>query len=366
MEEQKVIQLAKVDPVEEQKKVEAWGKYGSVLYKSQIALQAQAQEIIGKLIDPTTTDLIAKAEQAYAEVKKEHAELVKKRIVITSKFDPVLARMSAPEKSIAQQLQLNAEAILKAKQREKEAAKTKEAKEKELRKIGEQVRIYVADMHAAYLYSQLKTLNAAYEHALANNITVEELPEFKAKVCARVNLANRQTPPPKPQFQYCTQEEVDAEVAKNFTPWPAEEYVSGFAADVENKFIDWQQALKDKQAAKELNEQETKQTEAAISEQKQKETIAANLEALAVPIAEATGTKALKEVWTIKEPETIAEAFTIINAFAVNRNLVEEKLRKITPVNLSVKQMVAALLAVKTDDPNFECTGIAFIKIDKL
>lgn len=171
---------------------------------------------------------------------------------------------------------------------------------------------------------------------------------------------------PKITAQYNTQAVIDAEIKKHFNPWPPQDYVNGFAADVETKFSDWEQALQNKEAAKELHEKEATVTTEAINEQLGKQKLSAGLAALSAPITEQADVKPLKEQWKINEPATMDQAFAIINAFAVNRNLVEEKLRKISPVNLGVKQMIAALVAVKTADQNFECTGIEFLKIDKL
>jgi hypothetical protein len=367
MSEDQQLQLTQlIDPAEENKKIAAWGKFGAQMYRLELALQLQSQEIVKQLIAPTDASLIIQAEQAVATVKKEYAALQKSRILVTSKFDPVVARLMQPEKSILDAIKANEVLILVAKLKEKEAAKTNEAKQKELKEVERIVSVYVADMHASYLAAQLKTLSDAYEYALTNNISMEALPEFKAKVCARVNLANRATPPPKPIAQYNTQEVIDAEVKKYFNPWPPIDYVNGFAADVEAKFSDWEQAIKDKEAAKELNQKEVTVTTDAINTQLEKQKISAGLNALAVPVAERVGGKQLKESWTMVEPESVDDVFAVINAFAVNRDLVKGAVEKIKPINFSVKQMIAALVKVKSEDENFECTGITFTKIDKL
>lgn len=366
MSEEQKMHVAKIVTPEEQKKIEAWGKFASVLHNSEITLQLQAQEITNKLVDPITTELIESAEQAHAIVKKEYYELQKRRIAVTSKFDPVIARLSSPEKSILAGLEKNYQAILKAKLAEKEAAKTKEAKAKELKDIEAQVRVYVADMHASYLAAQLKLLTDAYEYALAQGLTMENLPEFKTKLCARINLKNQETPPPKPIAQYNTQADVDAEVLKHFNPWPPTDYVNGFAADVETKFSDWEHALQDKAAAKELNAKEITITTEAINDQLQKQKVAAGLNALAAPLEQEPQGKPLKEVWQIAEPTNWDEMFAIINAFAVNRSDVQKHISRIKPLHFGIKQMMAALIAVKTEDENFEITGITFNKIEKL
>ena len=360
-------QMQVVSTEEQQKKSLAWGKFGSQLYITELRLQAEAQLIIKKLITPETEDQIQQAEQFYAEVKKCHAAIQDQRKGVTSKFEPVIARLMEPEKSIEAALKNNYNAILKAKQDAKDAAKIKEAKQKELKEVEAKVATYVADMHAAYLSEQLETLSNGYKYALDNNIQPgEELETFKAKICARVNLRNRVINAPQITAAHNTQQDVNAEIDRCFKPWPAQDYVKGFKQDVDAKFSDWQQALKNKVAAKELNQQEVAITTEAIKEDQEKQKIGATLNALSAPLVETEGAKPLKEQWAIDEPATMADAFTIINAFAVNRNLVEPALRKITPVNLSVKQMIAALVAVKAADENFQCTGITFKKIDKL
>lgn len=359
------------DPIEEEKKIKAWGTFGAQLYGAELRLQLQAQEISKKLIDPTSnTELIAQAEESYAIVRKDYLALQQSRISVTAKFDPVTARLMEPEKGLNKALEDNKQAILKAKQTAAQTAKTEAAKAKELKDIAAQVRVYVADMHAAALSAQLSLLSRAYQHALETSLSMEALPEFIKKLCARVNLQNCITPPPKPAFQYNTQEDVDKVVAENFEPWPAEKYVEGFALDVAHKFSDWEHALKNKDAASKLNDNEVAETTAAIDEQKTKQSTAARLEALSVPLVDegaiVTG-KPLKEAWQIAEPQTYDEMFKIINAFTINRQLVLPVLgTRTNPANFGIKQMIAALLAVKKADANFECTGIAFIKIDKL
>lgn len=366
MSEEQKMQVAKIVTPEEQKKIEAWGKFGAQLYNSEIVLQLQAQEIINKLIDPTMPELIASAEQAHATVKKEYLELQKQRIAVTSKFDPVIARLSSHEKSLLACLQINANAILAAKQKVKEAAKTKEAKVKELLEIEKQVLIYTADMHASYLNAHLSLLTKAYEHALTTNLSMEALPDFKTKLCARVNLTSCITPPPKPTFQYNMQQDVDAVVAKYFHPMEPAEFVKSFAKVVEDKFSDWEHALQNKQAAKELHEKEFNNVSNEITQELEKLKVSAGLNALAGPLEQEPIGKQLKEVWQIAEPNTVDEMFAIINAFVVNRSDVQEHISKIKPINFGIKQMMAALVAVKTLDENFEITGITFYKIEKL
>lgn len=369
MSEELQLQVSKlIDKELENKKIAAWGGFGKQLYHAEIIFQLRQQKIVEKLVNPRTAEEIAAAEAALAIVKKERKALVDERIAITTnRFDPVIARLMKPEKDIATAIAANEAAILKAKQSQAEEQKIKANKEKELIQVAEQVRTYIADMHAAYLQAQVKLLKDAYTHALEAKKTLEELPEYLKKVKARLTVANRTTPPPKIIAKYNTQDIVDTEIKKHFTPWSPQQYIDGFAIDVDAKFTDWDLALKNPEQATELNNNEYAVTLEAIEDQKAKETVTAKLEAIACPIVEGTPTtKALKEVYKLEEPETIAEAMVIINAFTVNQKITIPNLTKIKPINLGVKQMIAALEDIKNKDNNFEFTGLNFKLIQKL
>lgn len=368
MSEEQQMQVAKlIDKEVENKRRVAWGGFGVELYHGEITLQLRAQEITTQLIKPETSEQIAAAEAALAKVKKECAALIENRKEkYTARFISVTKRLMKPEQEIEEAIKANEAAIIKAKQAQKEELKTQENKDKELRQIAEQVRIYVADMHASYLKAQLTLLSKAYENALENNITVEALPEYLAKVRARVTIKNMATPPPKPAFKYNTQESVDAVISEHFNPWPAQKYVDGFLLDLTSKFSDWELALKNKQQAKKLNDDEVALTTEAIDDNKEQETVAAKLDSIAMPLTETPGVKELKERYNIIEPETLEQAFAIVNAFIVNKKLCVPELNKIKPVNLGVKQMMGALEDIKNKDENFEVTGIVFTKIEKL
>ena len=367
MSENKELQLVNFNHEEEEKKISAWGKFGAKLYKTELKLQLQAQEIISQLVDPISKDLIAKAEVSYAYAKKMRNELQAARIEVTINFDKPLQRLMTPEKDIDKALEENRQAIIKAKQRLAESAKLEENKAKELKEIAAKVRLYVADMHANYLNAQLKLVSDGYKYALAQEYKGEAFKEFLVKLKARITIKNREMPRPIFNAEYNTQEIISAEVEKNFNPWNPQQYVDGFALDVDNKFTDWEQALKNKEAAAKINDQETAETIAAINDDKSKEEIAAKLEAIAMPLIENSDTKPLKETWVISDPETLDEMFTIVNAFAINRNLVEKEIgARIKPANIGIKQMIAALVSIKDKDDAFECTGIKFSKKDKL
>jgi small-conductance mechanosensitive channel len=357
---------AKIDPLIEQKKATAWSTFGVQLYRKEIQLQLLSQQIIAKLVTPQTPEQIQQAEQALATVKKDRDALIEQRKEKTEHFRNVTNRLMQPEKNIDTEIVKVEAALLKVKQQEKNKEKEKSDKEKELKAIAEQTRVYVADMHASILKALAKLINDAYKHALEIEKPVTDIPAFIEKVTARVNASTTTTPKPKPAFKFNTQEDVDAEIEKNFSPWQTQQYIDGFKIDIEKKFFDWGNALKNKPLATELNDTEFTETVAAIDENKERETISAKLDNIAEAVTETAVGKPLKEEFTLDEPETIEQAIVIINAFTVNRALCIPEMRKIKPANIGVKQMISALEAVKNNDNNFAVTGLVFKKVDKL
>ena len=351
---------------EEDKKREAWAGFGVKLYRSEISFQLRAQEIIKKLVNPIETKLIPETEKSLALVKSEYKALQEDRLLITRNFDKVISRLIAPEKFIHEAILKIEQELFHAKVKEKEEIEIEANKAKELKLVAEEVRSYVADMRASILESHLNLINNAYAHALEKEIPVKDILSFLEKVKARINAESCTTPIPKITANYNDQATIDLEIIAQFKPVSAKEYIEGFNADLANKFFDWELALKNKPQAEKLNKEEFETTKAAIKEEKTKETTAAHLESLAVPISQTTTGKQLKEEYKLQSPSTIEEAFIIFNAAVVNRNEVIEQLRKITPINLSVKQLIAALEAIKNNDNNFSFTGLNFKLIEKL
>lgn len=366
------LEIAKrIDKAEENKKLVAWGKFGVQLYHADIELQLRAQEIIKGLIEPDTADKIADAEAAVAATKKLKKILQDDRInITTARFDPVTARLMKPEKDIDAAIAIKEAAILKAKQKQRDDLKASEDKEKEIKSVIEHVRLYISDMNSAFLNAQAKLLKDSYEYALKHEIQEgHALDEYLSKVKARITVANHTMPKPVPPFKHNTQDKIDEIIKENFKPLSGQNYVDSFQLDLSAKFKDWDNALRNKERASELNAEEFNETVDALNDLKDKETISAKLETIAAPsstIGHSVG-KPLKEVYRIDLSDfAINDSFSVMNAFLINRAITEPQLRKINPLNLSVKQMISALEAIKNDDNNFECTGITFKKIDKL
>lgn len=366
MSEEQNLQLTNlIDKEVENKKRVAWGGLGVQIYHSELSLQLVAQEISKKLITEIPTNKIADAEKALADVRTLYRALVESRKNVTSKLDAVTDRAMLPEKGVLAAIEKNVAEIIKAKKQQEEERKTQDNKDKELKQVAEKVRVYVADMHASYLNAQAKLLADSYKHALDKEIGMESLTEYLTKIKGRVTIASMTTPSPKIAAIFNTQEDVDAEILRNFIPWTAQKYVDGFQLDLKNKYSDWELALKNKETAAEISTKELAETIDAINDNKEQEVIGAKLDTFASPVQE-SGVKELKRPYKIPEPETMDQAYTIMNAFIVNKKLCIPHLTKIKPVNFGIKQMMAALEGIKNNDENFAFTGLVFTQIEKL
>lgn len=360
------LEILKYNQEEEKKKIKAWGGYGKLLYESEINFQVRAQSLIKQLINPITPDLIIEAEQKLALVKKGKIELTDNRIGVTSKFDPVLKRLMQPEKDVQAEITKNESLILKAKIAKKNEDKLKEDKQKELKQIEEHVRLYVADMHASYLETHNKLIADSYKYALDQKIPLSELNTYLDKVRNRITLENQATPRPQPKFSLNTPEDVEIEIKKHFNPWKPEEYVKSFRADLNTKFSDWANALKNPDLAIKLNDEEFNTNSAAISDLKSKETVAVKLDAISTELEPVQPGRSLKEVYKLPEPLTMEDADIIINAYCVHRKECKKYIRKISPMNFGVKQMISVLESLKNDDNNFSYTGLNFKLVETL
>lgn len=358
------MELAKYTP--DQLKVrEAWGGFGMVVQKAEISLQVQAQALIKRLSVAVTKETIAAAEKELKEVKAELDKLKEDRLGITRKFDPPIARLSAPEKSLLEPLQKFTQKIIDAK-REKEADdKLTQQKAYELKQVREKTILYVADMHAGLLLAQNDLIAKAYSHAL-DNVPPDALEPFLVKVRARATTENYTTPKPVFFAIHSLQSDVDTAVADAFAPEPPQSYVDSFYADLADRFKDYKLAWQNKEQARAIASSESTANTKAIEQEKQSTAVVARLEALAAPLAPVQETKALKKTWTLDLEETQSNALLIASAFMANLDVCLPKLTVKKWFNLSVSSMAGALEKLRNDDDQFDFTGLNWKAEEKL
>lgn len=350
-----------------EKKRTNWGNFAVTIHNTEMQLQVTAQQISATLVAPTKVEDLPAAERALDAAKKNLKTLIDTRKVITGRFDEVAVRLMLPEKSVDQNISTFATAVINVKKQKEIADRASEQKRIELAQVAEKVRIYIADINAAYLTEQAKLISDSYVYALAN-IDPQSLDEYISKIKKRVTVAKRTMQAPSIKAIHNTQTDIDAEIAKVFKPISAQQYVDDFASDVDQKYFDYKLAWNNKTQALDLNTQEEAENATAITQQKQHETVAATVMALAAPaLTVGVQTKNLKSVYKLVMDETFENANIIITAYLSNAQKCRSKLsisKWLT--GFGVKQMMGALEKLKAADEKFDFQGLVWTTEDKL
>lgn len=355
-------------PVEEQTIRLKWGQFGVAIQKKELEFQARAQAIIAKLKNPATMADVPAAEEALKLVAAEAKQLQKDRIDITNRFNGPIARLSAPEKTLADPIAAATDAIIKIKKADADLKAKQKLKDDELKRIAELVVNYVAEQHAALLLKQSELIATAYNHAL-DNIPPENLGVYIQKVRKRVTLEAYTIPAPAFEVVHNSAETVQAAIADAFKPISGTEYVESFNRDLDARFDDYTLAWQNKAQARLIASQEAATNTAAIQQQKVGTIAAARIQALATPVDTAAPvTKALKSVWKLDMEEGRANAVIILSAFVANIDKCLPKIegRMKNWFNLSIKQMISSLEALRNADEEFNTTGLQWKEEDKL
>ncbi|MEJ7914475.1 MAG: hypothetical protein WKF70_15065, partial [Chitinophagaceae bacterium] len=322
-----VLTMATDVAVIEQKRT-SWGHMGIAIYKSEMELQARAQEAILRISVPATIEEVPQHETLLKELKSIQTAIEADRKKITSKFDDLFKRLMQPEKSLTEPLKgLNDEIIKVKKAHELEQQKS-QAKMDELKRAKEKVINYVANVNGDYLTKISSTINEMYGYALgAGNISPEVLAEYIKKLESRLSIFDFQPKKPFIAALNADQESVDAVVKANFNPTPADEYIEFFKAQIEERFSDYDVAYQNKQTAIDLANKQEQDRLNDIQQQKNNAAIAAKLDTISTEIVTGPVVKALKQSYEIDMPETLESALSIMSAFVANVNLCLPKLK---------------------------------------
>lgn len=352
----------------------AWGKVGVLFYSTEMALQARAADLKEKLsvLPQAPKDLVA-AEATLKAVKQDLKALEESRKEVTGRVMKAVSRIMEPEKEVQAGIELFEAEIIKVKKIDAAEKLKNEQKQKELNSVAEKVRLYIANTNAEWLRYHAKLISDSYIAALNGipdkmpAIPPANIATYLAKVKARISIDTRTMPAPTIAAIVNTQADIDAEIAKHFSPTPPQEYVDGFAADLDLKYSDYELAWNNKEQALKINEAEAAENALAIDQQQSADVATAGFQAMAITVSQTT-TKPLKEVYVLDLPETLDSAKKIIKAYMTNTAKCDPELTRVTKwfTGFGIKQMMTALEKVKNDDINFEVTGLAWKTQDKL
>jgi hypothetical protein len=367
--------IQKALPLEEQieSKRRSWGAVGVIFHSTEVALQARAAELKQKLaaVPKEPKDLVA-AEVTLKEAKQARKAIEEDRKKITERVMGAIKRIMQPEQQVDADIEIYQAAIIAVKKKKQEYDDKQKLKTKELAAVAEKVRLYIANTNAEYLRQQAQLISDSYTAALNGvagkmpPVPPESIAPYIAKVKARINATNRTMVAPAIAAIANTQQDIDAEIVKHFKPLTAQQYIDGFAADIDLKYADYELAWKNKEQALKINEEEALENSIAIDRQQSADVATAAFQAMSVSVSETT-TKPLKKSYAIDLPETLESAKVIITAYMSNTPKCDPELR-ITKwfSGFGVKQMIQALENLKNDDNNFTFTGLAWKTVDKL
>lgn len=357
------------------KKRTAWGNLGVSVHHTELALQVYSQEILAKIPVDTEIEIakIPEAEEALRLAKQNRVQLEDDRKKITGRLDDLIFRLMKPEKDVTAGIVSYSHILLAAKKKKEQQDLDNQKKADELKSIAQKVRIYVADINAAFLTEHAKLISDSYVVALEGHeklpggIPPENIPVYLEKIKARVTLEKRTIKPPVIKAVHNTQEDVDKEILAAFKPLPAQQYIDDFTADLDLKYSDYELAWKNKEQAIELNKKEAAENESAIEQQQKQDTVAATVQAMVTTPTVGYTSAALKKVYKLKMPETLASAKIIIMAYLSNGDKCDSKLRISKWFSgFGVAQMITALEKVKNDDEKFTFTDLVWEIEEKL
>lgn len=369
MENQNLPQI-NVDSETLQKRQTAWAGLGQLVYTTELQLQAIAQQAILSSTIPQTIEQVAESELKIKALKKVQNDLIDRRKAITSKFDAKTQDLMRAEKSIDEPIKQLTDACISLKRVEADRLKIELERQNEVNRIKEQANTYLTTLEATYK-SKIETgANKCFETALIEkNLKPSEVGEFIDSVLKKVkddHFKINFSEFVSSKNNLLKQDEIDSilnDIIFKFRK--PSDFVLLYANAINDKFAFYEIAYNDKETAIAKNKELESQKLKAIEKEKVNKEVASKLESLAVDVTVQPTLKKLKESYEIDLDETLPNAMLIISAFVANYDDCIKKIR-VKPFNLSVGQMAKAISDLKSENNDFEVTGIKFRLIEKL
>lgn len=347
-------------------KKEGWKEFGEILYRKEISIQAQAQNRILQLKHPKSIEDVPDAEKTLAEVKQGYASIELQRKHITNRFRDVADRLMAPEKLLAEQIDLNAKEILKLKDEHEKAMRVKKAKDDEVKAVKERILNYMTDADLRFRSWINNECAAALKRMLEGNVAPHDVHSFIEEERAGVMPEKFKLEAPKFPVRYLDLNEVMLIMDETFKH-SADDYVSLYLESMDATFQNYEVAFANKRDALELAETERLAKLKDLSATADNQKLATSMEAQAKTLTMHTGPvmKAVKRSYEIDMEENEAHAAKIDAQFWANISLTRSKVRA-SWFKLTIEQKGKALAAVKSDDNAFVPAGINFKEVAKL
>jgi len=314
---------------------------------------------------PETITDIAAAEEVLKEIKKTQTTINDTRIAGVKPINDKLATLMVYEKNLATPIQLLTTRIIAAKKIKEAADNAARLKDAEIAQYQSYIDRCVADTEAAFSTYINSQVLAAYNHALgAGNIAVDKKESFIDEVCKKRGTDANFTHTIKPfDWKYNTPaqpQEVDIN-AKLASP---KTYVDQFRAKMIEQFMDYDLAFENKEIALKRAKDDADKEASEIRQTQTMANTMANINAVATDLVVDDGIKALKKSYIVDVAESWDEARKISIAFWSTVKVFKDLRMK--PFNITPQQMADYLGKIKTEDNNFEITGIKWKEVEKL
>jgi hypothetical protein len=353
-----------------EKRKASWVAFSETLTKTETELQLLSSKALNKLQGaiPKTIEEVPNAETVLIEVKKEFKIIENKRKELTSNLDRVTTRLMISEKQGDPAFKEITEAIIALKKQYEKIEAEKTAKANEFKNLRERLNVARISAIDGFNKKIVEKIQAIYENAFQQNVSMNTLEAYlilESKSFTEIDFVI-QKPAKLPPTNYVTIDELQSLVDEILVCNPVD-FLENFKLQLSYKFLDYEAALLNKEAALKQSKIETEQKNQEIVNETANATVASKLEiASNVLFPEPTlAIKGLKKVFKIEMTETKQNNLLIWKAYIGNYDLVDAKLSVKNSFNLSANNLIKALEAVKNNDPKFNPEGITFVETDK-
>lgn len=344
----------------------AFGKQGAniaILHSNLAKLELAAQNEFTLQPDPIID--IAIAEESLKMIKKTQSDIKEKRIATLKPINDRLSELMIYEKKLDQPINLLTSKIIEAKKKHEEEKNAARLKDAEIAQYQSYIDRCVADTEATFSTYINSQVLAAYNHALgAGNIAVDAKEKFIDEVCKKRGTEANFTHTIKPfDWKYNTPATVqnDDILQKLASP---KTYVDQFRAKMIEQFMDYDLAFENKEIALKRAKEEADKEAIEIKQTQTMANTMANINEVATELVVDDGIKQLKRVYVVDVAESWDEARKISIAFWSTVKGFKDLRMK--PFNITPQQMADYLGKMKTEDNNFEISGIKWKEVEKL
>lgn len=366
----------------EQKREKGWISVAAKSHALDVSLQSKSIAIIialSVLPELNTAEAIAGYEANLKKIKQDISEICSERMEFTAILDTVKGNKMKFEKEAAAALPPFEAALLKVKKEKQDADAKIKAKADEISALRLSFANHITQQRAAMETMIIHQVATLFTMSVIIKKPIEEIEAYLAENALLPELFKLPKYSGGKGINITTEEAgvIMHEIWGANIIDPAA-MIASYNSQVDEKFGNKESnywlytlSLKNVDDALALSASETSAQLAATNDTALNVQVANRLQTVAAPIAGNNAqvkTRGLKKVWSLNMEDSEATAVTVWAAFIANWAICKPHLRLkgAALMNLSTKQMAAALVDVKAADEAFSVTGVVFKVEEKL